>query len=78
MGEEREAAEEQELLDNLDKEMKATNEFDWIKFHKDLDYAMAIFIGECMTYENKKILSDFDIIDLAKFSNEKRIKQKNK
>lgn len=42
------------------------------QFHKDLDSALAIFLNENMTIENRKTLSDFSIMDFLTWSSTKK------
>lgn len=48
-------------------------DFSFIGFHKDLDKALAIFIQEKITHENKKTLIDYSILDFCRWVNEKKL-----
>ena len=47
------------------------------KFHKDLDLVLAKFIEEKVTYESKKTLTDYTVLDFCKWVNEKRGEARN-
>lgn len=52
---------------------KVLVDFSFIGFHKDLDKALAMFIDEKMTYENKKTFNDYSIMDFCKWVTEKKL-----
>ncbi len=46
--------------------------FDWNKFHKELDSVLAEFIEEELTYESGKTMTDFNILEFGEWVNKRR------
>lgn len=47
-------------------------DFSFIGFHKTLDKALALFLEENLTFENKKTMNDFSIMDFCVWVSDKK------